>query len=62
MKKIISINKPIQKLTENEVDQIIEELIKIGTLEIDKDGRILFWSNLTEDEIKGEVKTNPDYK
>ena len=46
--KILAINKPIQELTEFEVDEIIEELVKNGSLEIDKNGRILFWSNLEE--------------
>tara|TARA_R110001583_G_scaffold1413_9_gene11319 strand:+ start:400 stop:597 length:198 start_codon:yes stop_codon:yes gene_type:complete len=60
--KILAINKPIQELTEFEVDEIIEELVKNGSLEIDKNGRILFWSNLEESEIKGEVRDDPDFK
>ena len=38
--KILAINKPIQELTEFEVDEIIEELVKNGILEKDDIGHL----------------------
>jgi hypothetical protein len=39
-KKILAINKPIQELSEFEVDEIIEELVKNGILEKDDIGHL----------------------
>ena len=39
-KKILAINKPIEELTDREVDEVIDELVKNGTLKKDKSGNI----------------------
>ena len=39
-KKILAINKPIQELTEFEVDEVIKELIKNGSLMEDEFGNV----------------------
>lgn len=38
--KILAINKPIQELTEFEVDEVIKELIKNGSLIEDEFGNV----------------------
>ena len=39
-KKILAINKPIEELTHREVDEVIDELVKNGTLKKDSLGNI----------------------
>lgn len=39
-KKILAINKPISELTESEVDEVIKELIKNGSLIEDEFGNV----------------------
>lgn len=44
-KKILAINKPISELTEKEVDEVIKELVKNGTLTKDDVGNIRFYNS-----------------
>ena len=56
--KILAINKPISELTEFEVDEVIKELVKNGTLKKDQNGNVYKPNPILEGK---ELSVNVEY-